>query len=347
MAILGIDEVGRGPLAGPLVVGAVVLPEHGGELEWVTRLRDSKKLTARRREELSEVIWDEAAGVGLGWVTPKELDEAGISEALRLATSRAVKEVQKLKVSFAQVVIDGKVNFLSRTPLAKYVSTMPKADDLVKEVSAASIVAKVARDAYMKEAGLKFPEYGFENHMGYGTLAHREAIVKYGVCPEHRRSFEPVKSMVGFVKDGGLSEGLMNNGGSEDGGLVNCDGSGNHGNVVKNTTFVGMMGEDAVASYLEGLGHVIVARTFKTYYYEIDIVSVREGRIYFTEVKYRKSDARGGGLAAIDKRKLKQMEFAAECFMRYYRREFGEYDPLLAVADVAGEDFVVREWFEI
>ena len=121
--------------------------------------------------------------MGLGWVTPKELDEAGISEALRLATSRAVKEVQKLKVSFAQVVIDGKVNFLSRTPLAKYVSTMPKADDLVKEVSAASIVAKVARDAYMKEAGLKFPEYGFENHMGYGTLAdrgfHEDRIRKY------------------------------------------------------------------------------------------------------------------------------------------------------------------------
>ena len=117
--------------------------------------------------------------------------------------------------------------------------------------------------------------------------------------------------------------------------------------VVKNTTFVGMMGEDAVASYLEGLGHVIVARNFKTYFYEIDIVSVREGRIYFTEVKYRKTDARGGGLVAIDKRKLKQMEYAAECFMRYYRREFDRYAPLLAVADVAGEDFEVREWFEI
>lgn len=322
MAILGIDEVGRGPLAGPLVVGAVVLPELGeGRPDWVERLKDSKKLSAKRREELSELIWKEAPAVGLGWVSPKELDEVGMSEALRLATRRAVKSIQGLHAAFSQIVIDGKVNFLSLTKLAKYVSTMPKADDLVKEVSAASIVAKVARDAYMVEAGARFPEYGFEKHMGYGTLAHREAIVRNGVCPEHRRSFEPIKSMVGY------SRPMLN--------------------VVKNTTFVGAMGEDAVATYLAEHGHVIVARNFKTYFYEIDIVSVREGRIYFTEVKYRKSDRYGGGLAAVDKRKLQQMKYAAECFLKYRAREFGELQPLLAVADVAGEDFEVKEWFEI
>ena len=325
MAILGIDEVGRGPLAGPLVVGAVVLLDcDKSGPEWVKQLKDSKKLTAKKREKLSELIWDEAAGVGLGWISPRELDEIGMSEALRVATKRAVKEVQKSKVPFSEVVIDGKVNFLSKTPLAKYVSTMPKADDLVKEVSAASIVAKVARDAYMKEAGLKFPEYGFEKHMGYGTLAHREAILKYGICPEHRKSFEPVRSMVGFLRSPRRDS-----------------------DVVKNTTFTGKMGEDATAVYLAAAGHKIVARNFKTYYYEIDVVSVYDGRIYFTEVKYRKTDERGGGLMAVNKKKLEQMEFAAECFMKYYRREFGELEPLLAVADVTGEDFEVREWFEI
>ncbi|MBR2839961.1 ribonuclease HII [Candidatus Saccharibacteria bacterium] len=322
MAILGIDEVGRGPLAGPLVVGAVVLPEaNGAKPEWVEKLRDSKKLTAKRREALSEAIWKGAPAVGLGWVSPKELDEVGISEALKMATRRAVESVQQSRVPFSQIIIDGKVNFLSSTDLGKYVSVMPKADDLVKEVSAASIVAKVARDAYMIEAGARFPEYGFEKHMGYGTLVHREAILKLGVCPEHRRSFEPIKSMVGFSRS--------------------------KTNVVKNTTFVGAMGEDAVMSYLLAEEHKIVARNFKTYFYEIDIVSVCDGKIYFTEVKYRKNANFGGGVAAIDRRKLKRMEYAAECFLRYYKHEFDKLDPLLAVADVVGEDFEVRDWFAL
>lgn len=322
MAILGIDEVGRGPLAGPLVVGAVVLPEaNGARPEWVEKLKDSKKLTAKRREALSETIWKGAPAVGLGWVSPKELDESGISEALKMATRRAVESVKQSRVPFSQIIIDGKVNFLSLTDLGKYVSVMPKADDLVKEVSAASIVAKVARDAYMIEAGARFPEYGFEKHMGYGTLVHREAILKLGVCPEHRRSFEPIKSLVGFSRS--------------------------KTNVVKNTTFVGAMGEDAVMSYLLAEGHKIVARNFKTYFYEIDIVSVCDGKIYFTEVKYRKNANFGGGVAAIDRRKLKRMEYAAECFLRYYKREFDKLDPLLAVADVVGEDFGVRDWFAL
>ena len=135
MAILGIDEVGRGPLAGPLVVGAVILPEKRSE--WIDELRDSKKLSAKKRETLNQVILEKAAATGLGWVSAKELDEVGISEALRLATGRAVKSVQRLHAPFSQIVIDGKVNFLKNTALEKFVSTMPKADNLVKEVSAA------------------------------------------------------------------------------------------------------------------------------------------------------------------------------------------------------------------
>ena len=318
MAILGIDEVGRGPLAGPLVVGAVILPEPWPE--WVDELRDSKKLGVKKREKLSEVILGEAA-TGLGWVFPSELDEVGISEALRLATRRAVEEVQGRRTPFSQVVIDGKVNFLKGTALERYVSTAVKADDLIKEVSAASIIAKVARDHYMYEVGIKYPEYGFEKHVGYGTAKHLAAIRDYGICPEHRRSFEPIKSMVGFER---LSVG----------------------GVVKNTTSVGERGEEAVCEYLKREGHEIVMRNFKTRMCETDIVSACGDKLYFTEVKYRKSDYAGGGLAAVTSEKLKRMEFAAEVFLKCYKR-YTEFNPRLAVAEVTGEDFRVKEWFEL
>ena len=158
MAILGIDEVGRGPLAGPLVVGAVVLPENKSELSWVAELKDSKKLTAKKREKLSAIIWEEAAACGLGWVSAEELNQVGIVEGLRLAARRAVEEVQKKHAKFSEIVIDGNMNFLEETALGGYVTTVVKGDDLIKEISAASIIAKVARDNYMRELGERYPE---------------------------------------------------------------------------------------------------------------------------------------------------------------------------------------------
>lgn len=310
MAILGIDEVGRGPLAGPLVVGAVILPSD--KPEWVDELKDSKKLSAKKREKLSEAILKEASATGLGWVPASKIDEVGISEALKLATARAVKSVQELHAPFSQIVIDGKVNFLSLTELGKYVNTMPKADALVKEVSAASIIAKVARDHYMYEVGLKYPGYGFEKHVGYGTAAHIKAIYELGVCPEHRKSFEPIKSTVGFERPNPTS-------------------------VVKNTTLVGDQGERAVSDFLEGKGHKIVARNFKTKFCEIDIVSVFEDEVFFTEVKTRKNANYGGGFGAIDKKKIEKMKFAAEVFLKT-RPSFKKYQPLLAAASVNREN---------
>lgn len=321
MAILGIDEVGRGPLAGPLVIGAVILPEPWPE--WVNDLRDSKKLSVKKREALNEIILKEALAMGLGVVSALELDEVGISEALRLATRRAVEMVQKTHVPFSQIVIDGKINFLEGTALADYVSTKVKADDLVKEVSAASIIAKVTRDHYMYEVGAKYKEYGFEKHVGYGTAKHLAAIKEFGICPEHRKSFEPIKSMVEFDRDG---DGIKD--------------------VVKNTTLIGEKGETAVCEYLRGLEHRIVMRNYKTKYCEIDIVSILNDNIYFTEVKYRKSDTYGSGLEAITKNKLKQMEFAANVFLKCFKK-FKDYNPRLAVAEVSGKDFEVKEWFEV
>ncbi|MBR3365519.1 ribonuclease HII [Candidatus Saccharibacteria bacterium] len=307
MAILGIDEVGRGPLAGPLVVGAVILPE--GEHDWFSELNDSKKLTAKKREALSEIILQEAA-TGLGWVPADELDSIGISEALKLAARRAVKSVQSLHAPFSQIIIDGKVNFLAKTKLEPYVTTIIKADAKIREVSAASIIAKVARDRYMIDLAPKYPEYGFDQHVGYGTKSHVTAIYKYGLTKEHRKSFEPCKSLSGFTPQV---------------------------KPHKNTTSIGQKAEQAVSDYLESYGHTIIARNHKTFFYEIDIISTKDNYVYFTEVKYRTNAIHGSGLDAITPTKLRQMHFAAESYLKYQNTKFKSIQPLLAVADITGE----------
>ena len=148
--VLGIDEVGRGAWAGPLVVGACVL--NGAKIKGLT---DSKALSKNQREKLSAEISKSSAIIGLGWVSNDELDEIGLSAALKLATRRAVKEVQikckKQNIKFNEIIIDGTVNFLAGTPLEKYASTLKKADLLILSVSAAAICAKVARDNFMAE----------------------------------------------------------------------------------------------------------------------------------------------------------------------------------------------------
>lgn len=321
MPILGIDEVGRGPLAGPLVIGAVILPDD--TREWFDDLADSKKLTAKKREYLSELILNEAT-TGLGWVPASELDQIGISKALALATRRAVKSVQSLHAPFSQIIIDGKVNFLAKTPLEQYVTTCIKADAKFKAVSAASIIAKVARDRYMIEISSKYPEYQFDKHVGYGTKAHVEAIYQHGLTPEHRKSFEPCKSLSGFTANT---------------------------KPHKNTTKKGKQAEQAVADYLEKSGHTIIARNHKTLYYEIDIISTKGDQIFFTEVKYRESSLHGNGLEAITPAKLKQMHFAAESYLKYGNTTFKNYEPMLAAAAISGnlqnQDLLKITWFPL
>jgi len=186
--LLGIDEVGRGSLAGPLVVGAVVL---GGSI--IDGLTDSKLLTKKRREELYTEIVAKAEAFGLGWVTAKEIDEIGLAAALRLATIRAVEQI---KVPYHEIIIDGTVNFLADTNKGKYVKTLKKADLLIPCVSAASIIAKVERDRYMTAKNDEYPRYGFDKHVGYGTKKHLEAIGEVGPTLLHRKSFEPIKSQL-------------------------------------------------------------------------------------------------------------------------------------------------------
>ena len=317
MPILGIDEVGRGPLAGPLVIGAVILPEK--EKPWFNDLKDSKKLTAKKRESLNKVIVTEST-TSLGWVAAEELDKLGISEALKLATRRAVRQIQSLHTPFSQIIIDGNINFLSNTPLEKHTSTCIKGDSKIREISAASIIAKVARDHYMIELSTKYPNYGFDKHVGYGTKTHREAIYKYGLTPEHRRSFEPCKSISNFISP------TKN---------------------TKNTTNIGKKAESIVVEYLKSQGHTIIGQNHKTPYYEIDIISTKDDKIYFTEVKYRKNAIHGNGLDAITTAKLNQMHFAAKSYLKFKHSEFKNYQPLLAVASVTGLNYQIQTWFPL
>ena len=301
MAILGIDEVGRGPWAGPLVVGACVL----GDAQ-IDGLTDSKKLTPKKREALAPIIQEKAA-VGLGWISAEELDEIGITAALCKACRDAVKQIH---VPFHEIIIDGTINFLRDTPLASHVQVLTKADLLVPEVSAASIVAKVARDDYMHKLAEKYPGYGFEKHVGYGTAAHKKALAELGVCPEHRKSFKPIAELLGAttVK-----------------------------NSTKSTKSKGNRGEDAVCEYLKESGHEIVARNWKNKYCEIDIISRFNGVLCFTEVKYRRV---GNGLDAIDKKKLAKMRFAAEFYLT--KNDGGA--AILAAAEVSGDNYEVTDF---
>lgn len=312
--ILGIDEVGRGPYAGPLVIGACILGDwqNSENTEWIEKLTDSKKLSAKRREELYVLIKEKALATATGWVSSAEIDEIGLSEALRLATRRAVEQIQKTKVPFSEIIIDGTMNFLVGTKLEEYVSTLKKGDFLVKEISAASILAKVERDKYMMELDAVYPEYGFGKHVGYGTAAHQKAMEEFGLTPEHRRSFRPVRE---------IAEDKIT------------------------TKQLGDRGEQVVVDYLEASGHEIMARNYKTKLFEVDIISRKAQVLYFTEVKYRSDHDFGEALDFIDKKKQQKMHLAVAGFMATHP-EYADFRPTLAVAAV-GKDFKLEEWFEL
>jgi ribonuclease HII len=185
--IVGIDEVGRGCLAGPLVAGAVVLEKP------LRGLRDSKKLSRLQRETLDLKIRAKALAIGIGWVPPRELDVVGLTQAVRLAMERAIAAVT---VPYERIIIDGNYNFLAGFPQSE---TLVRADDVVPAVSAASIVAKVARDHFMYEAAAQYPGYGFDSHVGYGTVGHITALQNLGICELHRRSFRPVQQYMDIM----------------------------------------------------------------------------------------------------------------------------------------------------
>lgn len=175
--MIGVDEVGRGSWAGPLLVCAARLHKQ------IIGLADSKTLSAQKRAQLFEDI-KQHADVGFGWVSADEIDDIGLSAALKLATAKALTEIDI--IDNEEIIIDGTVSFI---PGYSNVSLLPKADMKFPVVSAASIAAKVTRDARMIEYAQQYPGYGFESHVGYGTRQHAAAIGEHGVTRLHRKSF--------------------------------------------------------------------------------------------------------------------------------------------------------------
>ena len=176
--ICGVDEAGRGPLAGPVCAAAVILPPH---IE-LPGLNDSKKLTDKRRRELYPLIKEAAVAYGIGFASQEEIDEINILQATYLAMERAIAQ---LKVSPEQLLIDGNRAKDFGIPT----QTVVKGDSLSASIAAASVLAKVSRDDWMLQAAQDYPQYGFEIHKGYGTKAHYEALTAFGASPIHRTTF--------------------------------------------------------------------------------------------------------------------------------------------------------------
>lgn len=183
--IAGVDEVGRGPLAGPVVTAAVILPANFD----LPGLNDSKKLTAMRRQVLSEAIKEQALAWAFGEANLVEIDELNILHATMLAMQRAVAG---LSLRPDKVLVDG-----NRCPeFGIPAEAIVGGDGLHSAISAASIIAKVERDALMNGYAKQYPEYGFERNSGYPTKQHRDALIEFGVTPIHRKSFAPVRALL-------------------------------------------------------------------------------------------------------------------------------------------------------
>lgn len=194
--IFGIDEVGRGPWAGPIVVGAVCLPLQDNQLSKKLKgVRDSKDMTALQRKSLVTTIKDIALAWGIGQASAEEISEMGIMEANKLATERALNEAH---MRFPGVSVDWL--FLDYLAWANEHHTRQLTiiggDKKSLSIASASIIAKVERDDYMTSIGEEFPQYGFEHHKGYGTQAHRRALEIYGITPLHRTNYAPVQAVL-------------------------------------------------------------------------------------------------------------------------------------------------------
>jgi ribonuclease HII len=192
--IAGVDEAGRGPLAGPVVASAVILNFEDwdvdlGGLKSLPGLNDSKKLTAKKREMLYEKIMLNALSVGIGSASAEEIDELNILQASFLAMKRAI---ENLTITPKEIWVDG--NQLPKVQKWEYPSrAIIGGDGKVLEIAAASIIAKVTRDRWMQKLDQSYPGYGFAENSGYPTVLHRKAILKLGITPQHRKSFGPVR----------------------------------------------------------------------------------------------------------------------------------------------------------
>lgn len=307
--IIGIDEVGRGAWAGPVAVGAVMLGEVA-----IEGLTDSKKLTAKKRQIFAGEIKKHAKQASIGWVSAGTLDRIGMSAALKLAIERALRQLE-IKAD-DQIIIDGTFNFLIDTEYAAQTTTMKQADLLVPSVSAASILAKVARDNYMAKLDHHFADYDFAAHVGYGTKKHQACLKEHGPSPIHRLSFAPLKIQLASAP-------------------------------AEPVATIGQLAEDYAAEYLRRTGYKVVERNWKTKWCEIDIVAEKASCLYFIEVKYRRSVVQGGGLASITRKKQNQMRYAAKFWLHTHKPVYDKARLFqLSALSLSGQPITVERFLE-
>ena len=274
--VAGLDEAGRGSIAGPVTAGVAILPPNLGG-PGVGLVRDSKQLTPARREQALLYLEGAALALGVGMSAPQEVDAVGIVQATRLAMKRALSSIPLVP---AYLLLDA----FPLPGVAIPQKSIIRGDALCLSIAAASIVAKVARDRHMAEQDAAFPGYGFARHKGYGTREHLRSLQELGACEIHRRTFAPVKLMV--------SPGEPNKKTQRQG--------------------LGRLGEELAKRHLETGGHTILETNYRTTSGEIDLVTKKDGLLAFVEVRTKRGSLFGSPEESVTPRKRARMVACAE-----------------------------------
>ena len=324
-AIAGVDEVGRGPLAGPLVAGAVILPPQVDALGPEV-VRDSKLLTPRQREQAYALITRQAVAWGIGSVTPHEIDSLGITYANRLAMVRAL---QSLAIRPDYILIDALT--LPEVDLPQ--EGIVHGDRLCLSIAAASVVAKETRDRWAREEDARYPCYGNARHKGYPTPEHLRRLAILGPSPIHRRSFGPVRELL--EREAGALRYLREGPSPATPASTPAVGS--------PRARVGARGEDLAAIYLEGQGYAIVQRNYRCPEGEMDIVA-REGDVLvFVEVRTRRSGVAGTPEESVTAAKGRRLIAVAERFLQEHPNSPQEWRiDLIALRPSGGRDLQIE-----
>ena len=275
--IAGLDEVGRGCLAGPVAAGAVILPPRPSE-QIFELVRDSKRLSASKRVKAYELIIRACVSHAVGWTSPAEIDRIGIAPSVRRAMRRALA---KLKPAATHLLIDAISLPSSGLPQKSII----RGDSKSLSIAAASIVAKVERDRLMASLAERRQSYGFESHKGYGTKRHLDAIAKFGPCHAHRMTFAPVRRNSHRVPP--LSPGV-----------------------------IGQWAESFAAESLEERGWRIISRNFRTRFGEVDLVAADESTLCFVEVRARKPSSFGAPSETISSSKARRIIAASQEYLQ-------------------------------
>ena len=275
--IAGLDEVGRGSLAGPAAAGAVILPQNPHP-DLFDVVRDSKRLSAAQREKAYSVIARFAVSYAVGWSPPAEIDRVGIAPSVRRAMRRALA---RLSPRPDHLLIDAVVLKSENLPQKSII----RGDSKSLSIAAASIMAKVERDRFMESLAEKRPEYGFDSHKGYGTERHLKAIAERGPCRAHRMSFSPVKREARRVE-------------------------------AVPSHLLGRWAESFTATELEAEGAKILDRNFRTRLGEVDLIAQHGETIRFIEVRARKSANFGAPAESVTYAKSRRVIAASQAFLQ-------------------------------